>query len=427
MEFRRSYQRFVGKLKLSRDEVSSSANTMSALKTAYSSAGVKDYPNGSRRRSSVTAMRVLHIYTGNLYGGIETLLSTLARCRNRCPIMEPHFALCFQGRLSEELNGEGADLYDLGHVRARNLLSIGRARRRLAVILRTQKIEVVICHAVWSQVMFGPVARRAGVRLVFWQHDAVTGKGWLEGFARRVRPEMVLTNSLYSQSTLNHLYPRIRSNVVLYPVEAVDRQAFAAKRDEIRQQMSTPSTSSVIVQLSRMERWKGHEFHLRALARLKHLSHWECWIVGGPQRAHEAVYFEQLKQLARSLDIQDRIRFVGQRKDPLQILAAADIHCQPNIGPEPFGLTFIEALAMGLPVVTTRLGAAQEIVNETCGLLVMPGDSSQLADALERLVSDSVERKRLGDGGPRRAAILCDAGRQLNQLANILRSPADVQ
>src|SRR3989442_260169 len=69
-------------------------------------------------------MRVLHIYSGNLYGGVETLLLTLARYYHLCPAMEPHFALCFEGRLSEELAAVGARIHLLGNVRVRWPLSV---------------------------------------------------------------------------------------------------------------------------------------------------------------------------------------------------------------------------------------------------------------------------------------------------------------
>lgn len=365
-------------------------------------------------------MRVLHIYTGNLYGGIESMLSTLARCRNLCADMEPHYALCFHGRLSEDLSHQGVPLYDLGHVRARNLLSVKRARRRLADILRAQKIEVAICHAVWSQVIFGSVIRKAGIRQVFWQHDAVTGKGWLEKAAARIRPSLVISNSFYSQSTLIGLYTDVPSHVVYCPIELINRQALLVSREEIRKRMNTPMDATVIVQLSRLEPWKGHELHIRALARLQELPNWECWMVGGPQRPHEVSYFEKLKQLAKALSIEDRVRFLGQRDDPLQFLAAADIHCQPNAGPEAFGLTFVEALAMGLPIVSTKSGAVPEIVNDFCGVLVEPANIFQLADTLASLIQNSSARHQLGSAGPRRAAELCDATRQLNKLVHVL-------
>ena len=57
-----------------------------------------------------------------------------------------------------------------------------------------------------------------------------------------------------------------------------------------------------------------------------------------------------------------------QRDDVPRLLAAADIFCQPNLGPEPFGIGFVEALSAGLPVITTATGGALEIVDGDCGI-----------------------------------------------------------
>ena len=103
-------------------------------------------------------------------------------------------------------------------------------------------------------------------------------------------------------------------------------------------------------------------------ARTASLSGWVCWTAGGAQRPAEAAYLAELRQTAARLGIAERVRFLGQRTDVPHLLAAADVHCQPNTGPEPFGLAFVEALAAGRPVVTTALGGALEIVDETCGV-----------------------------------------------------------
>ena len=70
------------------------------------------------------------------------------------------------------------------------------------------------------------------------------------------------------------------------------------------------------------------------------------------------------------------MRWLGQRRDVPELLAAADIYCQPNVGAEPFGIVFVEALYTGLPVVTTALGGALEIIDASCGVLVPPGARS---------------------------------------------------
>jgi glycosyltransferase involved in cell wall biosynthesis len=118
------------------------------------------------------------------------------------------------------------------------------------------------------------------------------------------------------------------------------------------------------------------------------------------------------------------VKFVGQRSDVPELLAAADVHCQPNAGPEPFGIAFVEALYAGLPVVSTRLGGAAEILDASCGVLVPPADPAALAAALGALIDDPGARARLGAAGPARAAHLCDPAAALGRLEGLLAGVA---
>jgi len=153
---------------------------------------------------------------------------------------------------------------------------------------------------------------------------------------------------------------------------------------------------------------------------LRDLPNWIAWIVGGAQRPRELSYLNSLKKAAVTLGIANRVMFLGQRSDVPRILAAADIHCQPNTGPEPFGITFVEALYAGIPVVTTAMGGAQEIVDDSCGILVRPDDPEALAAALRHLVQEGGLRKRLGAAGPNRARQLCDPATQIAKLAQLV-------
>src|SRR5262249_38073183 len=156
--------------------------------------------------------------------------------------------------------------------------------------------------------------------------------------------------------------PGSRSEVVYLPVAAPALADGEGDRPRLRAALQTPSEATVIIQASRMEELKGHAVLLQALAELRHLPGWVCWVVGGAQRPREQDYFARLEAQAGQLGLAGRVRFLGQRADVGQLLNAADIHCQPNLGPESFGIGFVEALYAGLPVVTTALGGALEIV-----------------------------------------------------------------
>lgn len=365
-------------------------------------------------------MRVLHVYSGNLYGGIETMLVTLARQRAACPHLESHFALCFEDRLSGELRDAGAIVHPLDGVRVSRPWTICRARKRLAELLGRERHDAVICHSPWPHALFAPVVRRAGLPLLYWAHDVYTGRHWLEHWARRTPPDFILANSKLTQSALPNLFPGVPSEVLYLPVAPPEPLDRARTRRELRTELDTPADAVVLVMACRLERWKGHALLLAALARLAQVPGWVCWIAGGAQRPVEQEYLQELQRTRAHLGLSDRVHFLGQRRDVSRLLAAADIHCQPNTGPEPFGIAFIEALYAGLPVLTTALGGALEIVDQTCGILVPPGDEAALADAIAGLIHDGGRRQQLGAHGRARADALCNPARALQRLAEIV-------
>jgi glycosyltransferase involved in cell wall biosynthesis len=191
-------------------------------------------------------------------------------------------------------------------------------------------------------------------------------------------------------------------------------------RSRLRAELNTPDGAVVIIQVSRMESWKGHDLLLEAAARMCRDLPWMVWFLGGAQLREEETYLASLKTKAESLGIVDRIRFAGQRADVPRLLAAADIFCQANRAPEPFGLVFVEALSQALPVVTFAMGGPSEIVDDTCGVLLPPGRIDTLSSQLERLILDSGLRRKLGEAGPARAKSLCDPAVILPQLEAVL-------
>ncbi len=370
-------------------------------------------------------MRVLHVYSGNLFGGIETMLLTLARLRGLCPAIESEIALVFDGRLGAELASTGIALHKLPEVRASRPHTIRAARRALAQIIASGGYDRVICHAAWSQAMFGGIVKRTNVPLVYWAHDVATGTHWTERLARRVRPDLAIANSRYTAESLKSLYSELPAIVLTYPIDTTARALSPLERAAVRCELHTPADALVIIQVSRMEAWKGHAVVIEALGRLRrhHLANdpaWVWWVVGGAQRPDEATYAEGLREAARRHGIEDRVRWLGERHDVPRLLGSADVHCQANASPEPFGIAYVEALAAGLPVVAARAGGVMEIVDDSCGVLVPPGDPVELAAALSRLLGDDEFRARLGAAAPARARQISDPATQLQRLADAL-------
>ena len=109
-----------------------------------------------------------------------------------------------------------------------------------------------------------------------------------------------------------------------------------------------------------------------------------------------------LLDVARDLGVGEHVLFTGQRSDVERLMAAADIFAMPSLG-EPFGLVFLEAMAMMLPVVALDSGGTPEVVeHNVSGLLSDPGDTDQLIQNMLALLRDPERRRRMGAAGRQR-------------------------
>ena len=357
--------------------------------------------------------------SGRLYGGIERMLSTLSESSSVAGSLSFEFAVATEGRLSEELRERGAHVHGLGDVRLSRPRSVMRARHRLRGILRERPYAAVVCHAPWSHAIFGSVVRACGVPSVLWQHDRATGTPLVERASRAIGADLVICNSQWTAETAAALQPHAPHRVVYCAVAA--ERATTTDRADIRAMLGASSSDVVVLSASRLEPWKGHLDLIRALARPAAGS-WTLWIAGGAQRPHERDYVAAIEAEVRRLRLENRVRLLGERRDVRRLLAGADLLAQANVGPEPFGVVFAEALLAGVPVVTTNMGGAPEIVDDSCGRLVHPRDLDALAAALGELISSAGLRASLGAAGVAHASARCDPSVVLPRLEAALLS-----
>jgi glycosyltransferase involved in cell wall biosynthesis len=350
-------------------------------------------------------MRILHVHSGNRYGGVESALRVMARPHGS---VESVFALSFEGRLSEEIRAAGAEVSILGDVRASRPFSVLRARARLLALFRQEHFDATLAHSAWALSL---LANCSQPPLVFYQHDIMTGRQWTERLAGHVHPDLIVANSAFTAQTTSKVFPGARPVVVYPPTDLPVRILSQDERASLRARHSVPHGTVVILIAARFEKWKGHALLLESLALLRESPQWRVWIAGEPQNAREHSVRDTLKPA------DDRVQFLGHVSDVAAIMQAADIYCQPNTGPEPFGLSFVEALACGLPVVATSLGGAREILEPAWGLLEWP-KAAEIAAMLQRLLDDPDLRRRLGELGPARALDLCNPETQISALGH---------
>jgi glycosyltransferase involved in cell wall biosynthesis len=141
---------------------------------------------------------------------------------------------------------------------------------------------------------------------------------------------------------------------------------------------------------------KGYDILVRALERVAAPAAWELTIVGAMDRSPQTTAALEA-QIAQS-PLAARVRMIGD----LPERALADMYARSDVLVlsslyEGYGMVLTEALARGLPIVTTTGGAAAETVPDGAALKVAPGDVDALADALQRVIADAALRRRLAD------------------------------
>jgi len=140
---------------------------------------------------------------------------------------------------------------------------------------------------------------------------------------------------------------------------------------------------------------KGHEILIRALASVPRRD-WRLTCVGSTRRHPPTV--ERVHAIVCAEKLEDRVAFVGEL-DEGGVAAAydrADVFVLASLR-ETYGMAVAEALARGVPVVSTTTGAIQDLVGDEAGLLVPPGDEAALARALSRVIGDAQLRDRFAE------------------------------
>src|SRR5262245_473856 len=225
-------------------------------------------------------LRVLHVANGRLFGGIERMLVTLSEPASAGFGLTHEFAICAPGRLAESLRANGASWQRLGDVRLSAPSSVWRARVALRTMIERTAPDVVICHAPWAYALFAPVGRRAGVPVVWWQHDRATGEPLIERWARATRADLVISNSRWTARSAHAIQPAAPVTVVHCPL-TIPAAPGASERVARRRALGARANDVVILSASRLEPWKGHLQLLRALVRLAADPSWTLWIAGG--------------------------------------------------------------------------------------------------------------------------------------------------
>lgn len=286
---------------------------------------------------------------------------------------------------------------------------IGDAAARLAELVQERQPDVIVVSPAWASIMalVASVRFPESTRLInivggmtsYWlsenHHKDLFAYLISELFNRSDRVVAVSQGVGEDMRTQFGLDPALLS-VIHTPANIASIETMS------EEPLDDPAFSDgvpVVLAVGRLERVKGAEYLLRAIAKVAETTPVRCVLVGdGRQKGY-------LVALAKHLGISDRVFFAGSQANPFTFMRRATLLALSSLS-EGMPNVLLEAMACGCPVVATDIegGVTREVLEDgACGLIVPRADADALAEAISALLGDAELRSRLSREGKRRA------------------------
>lgn len=354
-------------------------------------------------------IRVCFIATGLDLGGAEVALLALLQQLDRTRFEPSVVSLTNAGVIGPRIAALGVPVTAIG-LRARPV-SLGSGLARLVRHLKREQPDVVQTWMYHADLIGGLAARGAGIDKVVWclhSSDPAPGvnKRATVAVARLCAtlsariPRAIVSVSHAARDVHRRLGYRARR----FPVigNGVDITRFApdpAAGAWLRETLGLPPTAPLVLHVGRFHPQKNHLGLLRAAARVHHARPDVHFVLAGKDITLDSPV---LGPAIAAASLGGVVHCLGPRGDAPRLMAGSDLLVLPSRS-EASPLVLCEALASGIPCVTTDVGDARAMVAD-CGLTVAPGDDEALAAALlEMLALPQAERAELGQRARQRA------------------------
>ena len=342
-----------------------------------------------------TPAKILWVSCVGEIGGAEVYLLNFLRHLDRTRFRPQVFQLR-PGPLSDRLRELDVPVHVHTAHRMRNVPAVAETILALGAHLRAEQIDLVHDNGFRAHVYGGLAAWPRGLPVVWTVHTAER-PGLATSAIHRIPAAHVVANCA---RTADHFVARGHLTSLLWPGVDAARLAHGTPRAALATRFQLDPAARWICMAARMQRFKGQEYFLRALATLP-LAHRDVQgvIIGGEMFGLETGYLAELKNLAQKLGLANRVRFPGfiSDADVHGLLAASELVLHPALD-EDFGLSVAEAQTLGRPVLAfASHGPSAIIADGQTGRLVPVGDQAALDRALADLLAQPALLRAWGE------------------------------
>ena len=379
-------------------------------------------------------IRVLHVITTLGRGGAERQLVNLV-CNTSAEEFE--HVVCYltpPGDFAAELQEAGIQVSCLDLPRKWPWLFapfrlIPTLRKHKPDIIQTWLLEADLAARLSALTRSIPIINT--LHLTTYEPETIRAGGWprwkiavlrqLDRWTARVtRPLFVAVSETVRVSAIKRLHvPPGDVRLIYNSINQETLRSQPGDSTQLREEFAIPDSSFVYVNVGRLAPQKGQSYLLHAFKQIsvEHPDTYLAFVGDGPLHG-------ELEALAHTLEISERVRFLGRRQDIGACLELGDAFVFPSLF-EGLPLAPIEAMLKGLPCIGTRIGPMQEIVtNRENGLLIAHGSVSELADAMTEIYRDSDLRQKLASSGKRLAFERFDSAMGLRAWEQLYRDVA---
>ena len=335
-------------------------------------------------------VKILHLTTDSRIGGAEKNIIALVTHLDKAKYENKVVALMPGGELISKLRGCGIKAECLG---MKNKFDLG-AIFKLYRLIKDSKIDILHTYLFHANILGRVLGRLARVPVIISSIRVMERRRhhlWIDWLTNRMVDVETCVCEAVRKFTIEKgkIEPR---KLVTIP-NAIDVQQYELNMDveQKKRELGLGSSHSILGVVGRLHKQKGHIYLLKAMRQIiKEYPGAVLLVMGdGPLRM-------RLRQVCSKLLIHMYVKFLGLRHDIKEITALIDVFILPSLW-EGMPNVLLEAMALGRPIVATRVGGVDEMIEDgTSGVLVPPADKKALAEAVIHLLGRPDKGRGLG-------------------------------
>lgn len=376
--------------------------------------------------------KIIFIHHYPLISGAEKVLVSIISGLQKDEI-EP-ILVCPKGELSDQMESYGVKTYNIAIPVLRKtwnpvmflffIFSFVQVSISLFMITRKEHAKIIYANSFIACLFSVTMVRLSRKKLVWHMHDLIQKAPLNRVFVSLAGyvSDTVIATTKFMKQNLASL--GVDPDIIEVIPNGIDLGYFdrnRIKQNNFRKHLGISSDIPLVGIVGQLTPWKGHRDFLYAAAKVVEKNKYVKFIIVGDSRQNDGnSYRGDLEQLVSNLGIFKNVIFIGFHNDVRKIMSSLNILVNCSCA-EPFGMTIIEAMALGVPVIATDSGGVPEIINDgKNGILYPPGDCRCLAQNILEILNNLQMAEKISNNALKTVSNKFSLSMQNSKISKIL-------